>query len=277
MKVIDLTQEIPDTGDYSATPYKNESTITTKDPQIDRNPAEPYRYYGVRKVSDSGSISTYSNTDVFARNDASILTVVFRAINPFGLPNIDPNTGLPGNQERWVFSAYMNGFRDSFNGTWNEVNYNGRAESFYVYNKFKRSVSFNLQIPCFNKRQLFEKHRALGQLASTTAGSYNNGLLGGVLLKVNVGNYLVGEYATLNSLNYSIPDNATWDIADDALLSMNLDVSFDLTIIPRELPQYQQTGATRGFFGYLPDPQQSPNRQGGFITPIEVVKKFTKE
>ena len=272
-----LTQEIPDTGDYSATPYKNKSTITTKDPQVNRD-AVDYRYYGKKRVSDDGSVSIYNNTDVFARNDASILTVVFRAINPFGSPsNIDPSTGLPGNQERWVFSAYMNGFKDNFNGTWNEVNYNGRAESFYVYNKFKRSVSFNLQIPCFNKRQLFEKHRALGQLASTTAGSYNNGLLGGVILKVNVGNYLVGEYATLNSLDYSIPNDATWDISDDALLSMNLDVSFDLTIIPKELPQYQQTGATRGFFGYLPDLQQSPDRQGGFITPIEVVKKFTRD
>jgi hypothetical protein len=275
----ELTQEIPDTGEYTATDpkYKNKNTITNVDPQVNRDPSEPYRYYGVRKVSDSGSVSTYNNTNVFARNDASILTIVFRAINPFGSPSkIDPNTGLPGNQERWVFSAYMNGFRDSFAGTWNDVNYNGRAESFYIYNKFKRNVSFNLQIPCFNKTQLFEKHRALGQLASTTAGSYNNGLLGGVILKVNVGNYLVGEYATLNSLDYSIPNDAAWDIADDALLSMNLDVSFDLTIIPKELPQYQQTGATRGFFGYLPDPQQSPDRQGGFITPVEVVKKFTK-
>ncbi len=30
-----------------------------------------------------------------------------------------------------------------------------------------------LKIPCFNRAQLFEKHRALGQLASTTAGRYN--------------------------------------------------------------------------------------------------------
>ena len=274
-----ISQEIPNTGNYNPAPpqYSSGSISTVQDNLVvDRN-AVDYKYYGRAVTSDSGSVRKYNNTDVFARNDASILTVVFRAINPFGSPsNIDPNTGLPGNQERWVFSAYMNGFRDNFNGTWNEVNYNGRAESFYVYNKFKRSVSFNLQIPCFNKRQLFEKHRALGQLASTTAGSYNNGLLGGVILKVNVGNYLVGEYATLNSLDYSIPNDATWDISDDALLSMNLDVSFDLTIIPKELPQYQQTGATRGFFGYLPDPQQSPDRQGGFITPIEVVKKFTK-
>ena len=270
----ELTQEIPDTGNYTATnpEYKDKNTITTVNPQINRDPSEPYRYYGVKKVSDSGSISTYNNTNVFARNDASILTVVFRAINPFS-DNVTP--------ERWVFSAYMNGFRDNFAGTWNDVNYNGRAESFYIYNKFKRNVSFNLQIPCFNKTQLFEKHRALGQLASTTAGAYNDGLLGGVILKVNVGNYLVGEYATLNSISYSIPENASWDIADDALLSMYLDVSIELTIIPNKLPQYVQSGPdalNNGFFGYLPNPVNTQQQQqAGFITSENIVNKFTKD
>ena len=268
-----LTQAIPDTGNYTATPYNTEGTITTKNPQVDRDPAAPYRYYGGRKVSDDGSISTYNNSEVFSRNDASILTVVFRAINPFS-DNIAP--------ERWVFSAYMSGFKDNFTGTWNDVNYNGRAESFYIYNKFKRSVSFNLQIPCFNKTQLFEKHRALGQLASTTAGSYNgNGLLGGVLLRVNVGNYLVGEYATLNSLSYDIPADASWDISDDALLSMYLNVGIDLTIIPKVLPQYQQSGPNvlnNGFFGYLPNPVNSVQQErAGFITSNDVVKKFTRD
>ena len=223
-----LRQDIPDTGDYTATPYNNKNTIATVNPQVDRDPETPYRYYGKRKVSDDGSISKYNNTDVFARNDASILTIVFRGIDPFS-----------GNQETWLFNGYISGYKDNFNATWGDVNYNGRAESFYIYSKFKRTVSFNLQVPCFNKTQLFEKHRALGQLASTTAGTYNNNLLGGVLLKVNVGNYLRGEYAILNSLSYDIPAEASWDISDDALLSMYLNVNIDLTIINNKLPQYQ--------------------------------------
>jgi hypothetical protein len=150
-----------------------------------------------------------------------------------------------------------------------------------VYNKFQRSVSFNLQVPCFNKTQLFEKHRALGQLASTTAGSYDGkGLLGGVLLKVNVGNYLRGEYAILNSLSYDIPAEASWDIADDALLSMYLNVSIDLIIINNKLPQYQPEtkDPESGFFGYLPNPTNPAAQRGaGFITPAQIVDKFTKD
>jgi len=159
----------------------------------------------------------------------------------------------------------------------------GRSESFYIYNKFKRDVSFNLSIPCFNKVELFEKHRALGQLASTTAGSYKNNFLGGVLLKLNVGNYLKGEYAILNSLSYDIPDDASWDISDDAFLAMYLNASFNFTIIHTKRPEYVHSPATgtntNGFFGHLPDPQipSGSNRYSGFITSQQVVDKFRKE
>jgi hypothetical protein len=165
---------------------------------------------------------------------------MFRGVDPFSL-----------NEERWAFSAYLSGFRDDFNATWNDINYIGRSETFYVYSKFKRSVSFTLKIPCFNRTQLFEKHRALGQLASTTAGSYNEGgLLGGVLIRLNIGNYIVGEYSILNSLNYSIPDDASWDITPEGRLAMLVDASFNFTIIHKELPQYK---SQQGFFKYLPD------------------------
>jgi hypothetical protein len=274
-KTTNLTQEIPFvSGGYTTSTYK--ATISTKANPIQKS--NGFKYYGNAVLSDSGSRKTYDNTDLFSRNDAGILSVLFRAVNPFGQPIHNSILNMNANEQRWIFSAYMNGYKDNFDATWNETNYVGRSESFYIYNKFKRNVSFGLKIPCFNKTQLFEKHRALGQLASTTAGSYKNGLLlGGVLLKVNVGNYLVGEYAILNSLNYSIPDDASWDTSDNALLSMYLDVSFNLTIVHKALPQYRQTNGTSGFFGYLPDVVSSTNRQGGFITTGDIVGKFQKD
>lgn len=199
--------------------------------------SENFRYYGEGNVSDNYDKITYNNTNVFSREDSDILQVVFRIINPFS-----------GTPDQINLSAYLNGFKDDFSSTWNEINYAGRAESFYVYDKFKRNVSFNLQIPCFNREELFEKHRALGQLASTTAGQYNNNFLGGVLIKLNVGNYISGEYAKLDSLSYSIIDNATWDT--NYQLSMYLEASFQFTIIHQSLPEYQKN---KGFFEYLPD------------------------
>jgi hypothetical protein len=199
--------------------------------------------------------------NVFNRIDADLMTIVFQAIDPFG----DVTSGYNFN-----FSAYIKGFKDNFDATWNEYNYVGRSESFYTYSKFKRNVSFSFDIPCFNKTQLYEKHRALGQLASTTAGAYNkNGLLGGVLLKVKVGGYLNNEYAILNSISYDIPDDSSWDldgtgdtskesISKRNQLAMYLKVNVSLTIIHTKLPQYQvpdvKENEKAGFFGYLPNP-----------------------
>lgn len=252
-------------------------SITTVDQDATKKlnrTATDYKYYGGRKLvaGFSGSKAEYGNTDVHNRGtDANILSVVFRAIDPF--------TGLSDDKDRFLFSAYMNGFKDNFDATWDDINYAGRAESFYIYNKFKRNVSFNLQIPCFNKVELFIKHRALGQLASTTAGAYNNNnLLGGILLKVNVGNYLVGEYAILNSLSYDIPDDTAWDISEDALLAMNINASFNLTIVHKKLPQYS---ATEGFFGYLPKPTipngNQDKKDAGFFISSDKVKLFSKD
>ena len=220
----------------NARDYKFDSKELTS---LDRG-SETFKYYGDPIIDMDGTRNNYRNARDFQRIDSDILQIVFRIINPF-----------TGDEDPINFSAYLNGFKDDFNSTWNEINYAGRAESFYVYDKFKRSVSFNLQIPCFNRTQLYEKYRALGQIASTTAGSYgsyNDNFLGGVLIRLNVGNYLVGEYGILDSLSYSIPDQATWDTT--AGLAMTLDASFQFKIIHQNLPQYK---TKQGFFGYLPD------------------------
>jgi hypothetical protein len=209
----------------------------------------------------SSYFSKKNQFDLANRVDADLMTIVFQAIYPF--ENI--TSGYNFN-----FSAYIKGFKDNFDATWNEYNYVGRSESFYTYSKFKRNVSFSFDIPCFNKTQLYEKHRALGQLASTTAGAYNtNGLLGGVLLKVKVGGYLNNEYAILNSISYDIPDDSSWDLDGTGdtskvsidkrnQLAMYLKVNVSLTIIHNDLPQYKvpdvEGNEKAGFFGHLPNP-----------------------
>jgi len=174
--------------------------------------------------------------DVANRYDANILSIVFKIINPF-----------TQEEDNIVFSAYMNGFRDNFDASWNEYNYAGRSESFFTYGKFKRNVSFNLDIPFFNKVELLDKYRALGQLASTTAGAYNeDNLLGGVLIKLYVGNHIRGEYGILNSISYEIPNDTSWDI--DARLAMLVKTSFNFTIVHSKLPEYKKD---RGFYDYI--------------------------
>ena len=260
------TSDSPTTRNYQSLvdAIKTTSTqkgFTAQPVSIDKN-SPTYQYYGKRRLFDSNSIAIYNNTLNLDRHDPDLMTVVFQAINPFG----DPSVGY-----HFKFPAYIKGFKDNFDATWNDYNYAGRSETYYTYSKFKRSVGFSLDIPCFNKTQLFERHRALGQLASTTAGAYNtNGLLGGVLLKVKVGGYLNNEYAILNSISYDIPDDSSWDLDGTGTndiksiegrnqLAMYLKVNISLTIIHNKLPEYQipeTESKTAGFFGYLNNPVQ---------------------
>jgi hypothetical protein len=247
---IDIKQQFPSSS------VTDEGRAKGLDPK-----AAKARYYGPRVLTNDGSVALYNNTVQFLRNDADIMSIIFRIINPF---SANPATDHPYDI---VFSAYMSGFRDNFNATWNEYNYVGRSESFYTYGKFKRGVSFNLDIPCFNKEQLLEKHRALGQLASTTAGAYNgNNLLGGVLIKLYVGKYIFGEYGILDSISYEVPPESAWDVKER--LAMNIKVSLNFTIVHANLPQYK---ANEGFFNHI----KPATTISGSTTVEDLVTKFT--
>jgi hypothetical protein len=192
----------------------------------------------------------------FDRNDGDNMSVVFQLIDPF--------SGI--NLQRIIFSAYINGFKINSDATWNDISYIGRSEDLYVYSKYKRTASFNLQIPCFNIIELREKHRALGALESSLAGRYNEGnKLGGILTRLYLGKYLYGEVGIINSISYDIPNDSSWDL--DEQLAHNINVSINFTIIHNELPTY------RGEGGFLGINNNIPNAANGFISSQKALDK----
>jgi hypothetical protein len=202
----------------------------------------------------------------YDRNDGEIMTVVFQLLDPFSSVNL----------HRILFPAYMNGFKVSSDATWNPISYIGRSEDLYVYTKFKRTVSFNLQIPCFNPVELRERHRALGALESSLAGKYNNNKLGGIVTQLYVGNYLRGEPGIINNLSYDIPNESSWDI--DEQLAHNINLSINFTVIHKDLPTYDKNG---GFFkrnikngaNYFLSSEKALNKTGANDDPF--LKKVT--
>ena len=94
---------------------------------------------------------------------------------------------------------------------------------------------------------------------------------------------LVIEHAHARATKGNMPNSASFlqiankGKADDALLSMYLNVSIDLTIVPKKLPQYQKEtkdNPTTGFFGYLPNlVNPEAERGAGFITSKRIVDK----
>jgi hypothetical protein len=185
--------------------------------------------------------------------DKDTLAIIFKPINPF--------TGVEFTSLK--FLAYLKDYSDSFDSSWNDVKYVGRAEKFYIFNEFKRSITFSFSIPCFNKKELAAKHSTLNNLVSITAGNYTKGLLGGIITYLTLGNYIANQPGIITNINFKPIDGSSWDLDDK--LAFYIDVSVSFTLIHDFVPEYNKPfinvpggTATKTTTDPMPDPPPKP-------------------
>jgi len=112
----------------------------------------------------------------------------------------------PGQQQNAFlhFRAYINDFQDSYSGNWNETQYIGRAEKFYTYGGFDRSISLNFKSAVASKQELKPVYKKLVYLASTTAPNYSTSdLMRGTYVRLTLGDYLADVPGIITSVSYS--------------------------------------------------------------------------
>ena len=152
---------------------------------------------------------------------------------------LDPFTGDPLSTLR--FLGYLNEYTENYESGWNPITYAGRAENFYTFTSFKRTLAVGFNIPCYNKEELVERHCALSELASSLAGSYNEeGLMGGIITRLKLGGYIDNQPGIINNLSFNPIQDSSWDL--DEGLAFYLKVSFGFTVIHDFLPQYKHCG-----------------------------------
>jgi hypothetical protein len=219
-KVDKVTSIVQDT--YTTNGVDFEKFATTK-VNISRN--DPYLFYNGYELANK--FKRTNDTDV---NDDT-LALQFRPLNPF--------TGNPFTTLK--FLGYITDYSENYDSNWNSVKYVGRAENFYIFNEFKRTVDVGFNIPCFNRQELRDKHCALSELASALAGKYDeNGLLGGIITVLKLGQYIDGQPGIINNLRFSPIEGSSWDL--DEGLAFYIKVSFGFTVIHNYLPQYSKCG-----------------------------------
>jgi hypothetical protein len=254
------------TWDYTFVPQ------STEEIKIDKSKKSKYKYFG--KVG-KGKYGKFTNFDRFipitanqkSEYNNSVNRVVFTPINPFtGTPftQKDKNGKIIDGSGRLYFDAYISNFKDNYSPTWNDINYIGRSETFHVFTKFVRDVSFTLQIPCFDPTQLVDRHQALSSLASVNAGFYSenaplgttgNQKMGGVITYLRLGKYfgsssgaIDGEPGIITNFSITVPNDASWDIDKQLAHYLTVDVGFK--VIHNALPQH----SSNGFLGHLGSP-----------------------
>ena len=230
--------------------------------------------YGFRNIGKVGNASNkdYSATGLdsfivngieFTGNNRKILVEksIFRgdAINALDIGNASSNEVYGPNANDFikfyfedgeqsknvmVFRATLTGFSDSFNPGWDKIDIMGRPEGAYIYTSFERNVSFNFTVAALSRSEMIPMWRKLNYLASYTMPDYTGTRVSGPFMRITVGDLFQQTPGFISSLSYSIPDDATWDIAEDYTenpdakqLPMIVEVAMSFTIVGDYKPQ----------------------------------------
>lgn len=113
------------------------------------------------------------------------------------------------------FRALLDSFDDNYAATWDARKYVGRAENFYTYGGFDRSISFSFKIAAATRAEMKPLYKKMVYLASSTAPTYqtNGGFMRGTLAKVTIGSYLSQIPGVIESVKYTWNTEYPWEIA----------------------------------------------------------------
>ena len=148
----------------------------------------------------------------------------------------------------------------------------GRAESFWTYNDFNRTISLGFKVNSQTKQELRRMYSKLNYLASLCAPDYKSvggvpqGFMRGNILKLTVGDYLNETAGILTGLSFGIDTNTPWDLGrdkdgvkNDLALPHTINVStFSFTPIESFIPRKVDTKWVEG--------QISENMNAPFIS-----------
>jgi hypothetical protein len=147
------------------------------------------------------------------------------------------------------FRCTITGLSDTFSPSWDKIDIMGRPEGAYLYTSFERSISFNFKVAAMSRSEMIPLWRKLNYLASYTMPDYNTNRAVGPFMRITIGDMFKNTPGFINSLTYTIDDEASWDIADDystentnpKQLPMTIDVAVTYTVISDYRPQFKGT------------------------------------
>lgn len=240
---LNLTKEeeklLPST-DYNT--FNRISTYNTGDPGqrglIRKNPSK-----GVLGANGQPTLVTtdtiamkplISNTDDTLNDD----------MIKFKISAVDPDQ--PSNRIWFNFRAFLGKVSDGFRAKYQSYNYIGRAESFYKYQSFDRSMGVEFTVAVQSRQEQYTQYQKLNYLASLTAPNYKDGFMRGNITYLTIGDWFNDVPGVLTGVKLNIPDQASWEIArnDDgtvdntiAQLPFVVEVSLDFEPIHNFIPQ----------------------------------------
>jgi hypothetical protein len=185
------------------------------------------RYRGIQDDGDiisqtgakfTGSLDT--NTGEFELNGQKYKDLVPMFINKIG-------------ESPTMFRTSINGLTENFTPTWNTNKFLGNPFNFYTYSGIERSVTFNLQVYAFSKKELTSNWQKLSTLTLMTYPTINsNALVTPPIIEFRLGDIYKNKKGFIESLSYTMPDIGLWETeTDGSILPKFIDVSLTIKFI----------------------------------------------
>jgi len=166
-------------------------------------------YMGPGYTTSAGnSLATEITTDSVNFIDIETGDIPDLDIIPFKIVIREPGT----DPIYLYFRAFLDNLSDSYDGGWNTTNYIGRAEPVYTYNSFNRKIDFGFKIAAFTRDELFPLYNKLNTLISSTAPSYSNSFMRGVLSQVTIGDWINNIPGFFENISLDWDLNYPWEI-----------------------------------------------------------------
>ena len=157
------------------------------------------------------------------------------------------NTTNPSEGEILAFRAFLDDLSDDYTGGYNSYKYNGRAEKFYTYNEFNRSISFSFKIAAQSRDEMAPLYTKLNYLVAQTAPEYSsNGRMRGKFSRLTIGDWINGIPGFFESVSLKWNKSYPWEISaggenDIKQLPHVMDVSCKFTPIHDFAPSNDKT------------------------------------
>ena len=151
--------------------------------------------------------SNYGNAEYPELND----------ILPFYIAILNNDLQNGGPFKKYMhFRAFIDSFSDNYNADWNSINYMGRAEKFYKYKGFDRTINMSFTVAAQSKQEITAMYDKLNFLASSLAPEYLDssyaGYMAGNIAYLTLGGYVHEQPGIITQLTYDIPEESPWEI-----------------------------------------------------------------
>jgi len=147
------------------------------------------------------------------------------------------------NQKYIPFRATVKGISERSVSSWDDFQYIGNADKVYNYKGFTRGLGFSFNVVAMSVKELLPMWQRINYLMGLSKpANYKNGFIVPPLVMMTIGDIYKNQPIVINSINMTIPDNATWETVSDRIdtyeyLNGRLKIKDNVTVaqFPREV------------------------------------------